>query len=297
MSLLPTNTGAGAPPVLGGASGSSPLPPDPLVGKPVGREENIANWAGPYVTDMLGKAQALSNMPYQTYGGPLTAGPSDLQQKFFGGLGSLGFPSTLGQSFTGTTTGADGQPTSVAQQYMNPYMAQVLAPQLQAMQRQSDIQRNLIGAKTAQQGAFGGARSGIMESQLNAELMRQQQEATGKAYGEAFNRGMEQFNVEQSRARQLADMLGTAGTQQRQIEQEGITADLNEFLQQRDYPIKQVQFLQSMLQGLPVAAASTTYQQPSGLSNVLGNTSGILSLLRQLNVIPNTTGTTTGTTR
>lgn len=275
----PVTTGAPAP--------SNPLPPDPLVGKPTGREEVLANWAGPYVTSMLGRAQALSMLPYQTYQGPLTAGVSPLQGQYFRGIGALGFPSMLGQSFTGmsTQTGAGGQPMSIAQQYMNPYMQQVLQPQMQAMQRQADTQRGMIGAEAAKQGAFGGARSGLMNQQLNAELMRQQQQATGQAYQNAFTQGMGQFNLEQQQASNLANMMSSAGAQQRAIEQEGITADLNEFLQQRDYPMKQVQFLQSMLQGLPISAVSQSYQQPSGLSQFLGGSSGILGILKQIGII------------
>lgn len=277
MTTSATPLVAGAPTV-----NTTNIPADPNIGRSLGREETLANWAGPYVTQMMGRAQALSTLPYQTYQGPLTAATSPLQQKFFGGLGSLGFPSQLGKSFTDT---------GVAQSYMNPYMQQVLQPQLQAMQRQADIQRNMIGAETARAGAFGGARAGLLNNQLNAELMRQQQQATGQAYGQAYGQALGQFNTEQERAQQLANMLGGAGATQRAIEQEGITADLNEFLQQRDYPLKQVQFLQSMLQGLPISAVSTPTQQPSGLSNFLGNASGILGLLQQLGVT-RTTATT-----
>ena len=110
----------------------------PTAGNVTGAEQTLSSWAAPYITNMLGQAQALGQTPYQTYQGPLTAGPSTLQNQFFGGLGGLGFPSRLGQSFTDT---------GVAQSYMNPYMQQVLQPQLQAMQRQADIQRNAIGAQ------------------------------------------------------------------------------------------------------------------------------------------------------
>lgn len=248
-----------------------------------GKQETLSEWAGPYVTQMLGKTAALSETPYQVYGGPLTAGPSSLQNQFFTGLGSLGFPSTFGQSFTGMSTvpGAGGQPQSIAQQYMNPYLQQVLQPQLQAMQRQADIQRSALGAQAAKYGAFGGARSGLMNQQLNAELMRQQQQATGQAYGQAYSQGLGQFNTEQDQARQLASMLGTAGAQQRDITQQGITADLAEFQAQRDYPYKQLQFMQSMLQGMPIQSIATSYQQPSGFANVLNTMGGLMSLYKQ----------------
>lgn len=260
-------TGAGALPAAGGTSSSS-----------------LSPWIGQYVTDMLGKAQGIAAQPYQVYQGPLTAGASNLQNKLFQGLGNLSFPSQLGQSFTGMTgqKDASGQPISVAQQYMNPYMQQVLQPQMQAMQRQADIQRNMLGAQAAKSGAFGGARAGLMGSQLNADLMRQQQQATGQAYGQAYTQGLGQFNTEQQQAQQLAQMMGGVGAAQRAIEQEGITADRNEFLEQRDYPMKQVQFLQSMLGGLPISTVSNAPAQQSGLGQLTSTVGGIGALLQSL---------------
>ena len=65
-------------------------------------ESALSSWAGPYVTEMLGRGQALASMPYTAYQGPLTAGPSALQQQAFGGLGSLALPgATAAGSFTG----------------------------------------------------------------------------------------------------------------------------------------------------------------------------------------------------
>jgi hypothetical protein len=61
-----------------------------------GTESNLSNWAGDYVTDMLGKGKALSEMPYQEYGGPLTAGASDLQNRAFSTAGNLSVPGSIG---------------------------------------------------------------------------------------------------------------------------------------------------------------------------------------------------------
>jgi len=221
-------------------------------------QTTLSEWAGPYVTSMLGRAKALSELAYQPYKGPLTAGVSPLQEKYFKGIGAIGFPSGLGQSFTSMSTQKDaaGQPMSTAQQYMNPYMQQVLDPQLQAMQRQADIQRSLLGAQAARAGSFGGARSGLMQSQLNADLMRQQQQATGQAYGSAYQQAMQQFNTEQQQAQQLANMLGSAGNLQRDIEQQGIVELRKQFEEERKHPYAQLQFMQSMLQGLPIGTTS-----------------------------------------
>ena len=63
-------------------------------------QSTLSEYAGPYVTGMLGKAQAISEQPYSVYQGPMTAGESGLQSKVFQGLGNLNFPSQLGQTFS-----------------------------------------------------------------------------------------------------------------------------------------------------------------------------------------------------
>lgn len=241
-------------------------------GQVTGQESTLASWAAPYVTNMLGRARAIAQTPYQAYRGPLTAGPSDIQKQYFTGIGNLGFPSTLGRSFTDT---------GIAQSYMNPYMQQVLQPQMQAMQRQADIDRQSLGAKAAQAGAFGGARAGLMGSQLNAELMRQQQQATGKAYADAYTQGLGQFNIEQAQAQKLADMMSAAGATQRDITQQGIAAYVKEFERQRDYPMDMLKFQQSMLQGMPIQSVNYGYQQPSGFSQIMTGLGGLWSLYEQ----------------
>lgn len=224
---------------------------NPFAASPYGSSssQSLSEFAGPYVGNILGKAQALADTPYTAYTGPLTAGYSPLQETVYSGLETLSFPTTLGKSFTDT---------GVAQSYMNPYLEQVLKPQLQAMQRQADIQKNVLGAQAAKIGGFGGARSGLMQNQLAAELMRQQQQATGQAYGQAFQTGLGQFNVEQGQATGLANLLAGGGAQQRAIEQEGINALKSQFEEERKFPYANLQFLQSMLQGIPIGTTSYT---------------------------------------
>jgi hypothetical protein len=67
----------------------------------IGSESSLSSWAAPYVTDMLGQAQAISSQPYAAYEGPLTAGASPLQQQAFAGIAGLALPSQL-------TTAASG---------------------------------------------------------------------------------------------------------------------------------------------------------------------------------------------
>ena len=263
---------------------TAPIIPDPVAGQQSGTESSLSNWAGDYVTNMLGKGQALSETPYTAYTGPLTAGASDLQNQAFQGVAGLTLPTTMGgytpQSFTSQGT---------AQQYMNPYLQASLNPQLDEVRRQAEISRMGDAARLTKAGAYGGSRQAIMESELNRNLMNKQADITGQGYNTAYDKAMQQFNAEQNlgmNAQNLTNQYGLnaltkqseLGGVQRGIEGEGIAADYGQFKEERDYPYKQVQYQQSLLQGMPLAAQSYTYNEPSTLSTILSSAGGIKSL-------------------
>jgi hypothetical protein len=276
----------------------------PATGALTGKQETLSEWAGPYVTSMLGKAEALSNMPYEVYKGPLTAGASSLQQKLFDGLGGLAFPGRLGQSFTSTDAptlptmtssgmagapGAAAQPTGIAAQYMNPYLSAVLAPQLSELQRQAQIAQMNTGSKLSKAGAYGGSRQAIMDAELQRNLLAKANEAIGQGYASAYEKGLGQFNTEFGQAKDIAGMMSGAGATQRDIETEGIKADLAAFESQRDFPYKQLQFQQSMLGGMPIQSTAASYQQPSSATNFLNTTGGLMDLYQRIFGSGNTT--------
>lgn len=268
----------------------------PQQGNLMGRQETLSTWAGPYVTEMLGKAQAVADQPYQAYQGPLTAGTSELQQKYFQGLGQMGFPGQLGQTFSATGAAAlpsysgvgaaasptQTSPTGIAANYMNPYLGAVLAPQLSELQRQAQISQMNQASKLTGAGAYGGSRQAIMDAELQRNLLQEMNKTIGTGYATAYDKAMDQFNKEQAQAAGLAGLLGTAGAAQRGIEAEGVAADKAEFEAQRDYPFKMLQFQQSLLQGLPIQSVAAQYQQPSTLSNIAQTTGGLMGLYEKL---------------
>ena len=272
-----------------GTTGGSTMGIDPLVGQKIGTESALSNWAGPYVTEMLGRGMAAASTPYQAYTGPLTATPSGLQTQAWTGLAGLTLPTGQQTTFTPGSFTTEG----VAQQYMNPFVQTALNPQIEEARRQSTIENLKNKAAATRAGAYGGSRQALMESENQRNLLQNLALITGKGYETAYTKGAEQFNTEQARqqaaAKQAQDYglagLGaqaTAGAAQRDIQQQGITADYGQFQEQRDYPYKQVQYLQSLLQNLPLATQSYTYQQPSALSEALGSAGGIKQLYNTL---------------
>lgn len=256
---------------------------------PVGQEssavESLSPYAAPYVTEMLGKGQALASTPYQAYTGPLTAGPSQLQQQAFGGLGSLALPAASGAgSFTGAAyqpltpeqLAAGKMPTTTApispvQQYMNPYIQAALEPQYAQARRQADIAQQALQSQYAKAGAYGGSRQAVAEAELQGGLLNRLAAITGQGYQQAYDRAADLFGREQDYGLRALAAQQQGGAQQRAIDQQGVQADIGQFREERDYPYKQVQYMQSLLQGLPIEAVSREYIEPSSLSTFLSN--------------------------
>lgn len=249
-------------------------------------ESSLSSFAGPYVTEMLGRGQALASMPYQAYMGPLTAGQSGLQQQAFQGLGALQTPTTAQttydpMSFTGAGT---------VEQYMSPYLQGALQPQYDAAQRQADIAQQNLQSQYGKAGAYGGSRQGVAEAELQRGLLDRMAGITGTGYQTAFEQAQKQFNEEQRRQMDAAgqaqryglDVLReqqAGGGTQRAIEQQGIAADIAQFEQERDFPKSNALFMQSLLQGLPLETQSYSYYEPTGLASLSGGIEGMTSIL------------------
>ena len=260
---------------------------DPIV---TGKESSLSNYVGPYVTEMLGKGAALANEGYNAYMGPLTAGESGLQTQAFEGLGSLALPTDdMGvggyqpQQFTG----------DIAQQYMNPYLQASLDPQIDAARRQSEIDRVNNASRMTKANTFGGSRQAVLDAENQRALQANLAGITGQGYANAYNQALGQFNTEQDRGMTAQDKinqygmtgigaLADMGGVQRGIEGEGITADRLQFEEERDFPYKQVQYMQSLLQGLPLASQSVNYEQPGFLQQLSTGASDVEGFLSSL---------------
>lgn len=255
---------------------------------------NLSSWAGPYVSDYLSKGAAVANAPYQAYTGPLTAGPSTLQQQQFAGLSSL---ATEGYNPSDFSSGQWNAGT--ASQYMNPYLSAALDPQIKEIQRQAQIQNLQNQAQATKQGAYGGSGSVLMQTEGQRNALDKIQQALGQGYKAAYDTGLNAYNTqaqrdleaqkaeEQSRQyssdfglKSLKD-LGVAGETQRAIEQAGISADKAQFEEQRDYPAKMVQYQKDLLQGLPITTTQTTANQ-TDISNLTNQINGLYALYNTL---------------
>jgi hypothetical protein len=182
------------------------------------KTSTLSPWAGDYVTNMLGKTEALTNAPMQTYGGPLTAGASNLQQQGFAGISEVakgGFnPTTFTNqykaptAYSPTTSSFD---TAAASQYMNPYLSASLQPQIDEARRQSQITQQQNAGRMTQAGAFGGSRGAIMDAETQRSLGANLAGITGAGYNKAYDAATAQFNADQARKMAEAQYGATQG--------------------------------------------------------------------------------------
>jgi hypothetical protein len=246
------------------------------VGQIAGTQESLSDWAAPYVTNMLGRGEALANRGYEGYTGPLTANTSALQNQAFQGLAGLTVPTAQMGAFTPTSFTSG----NTAQQYMNPYLQASMQPQILEAQRQAKIQQMQNATRLGKAGAYGGSRQAVINAESQRNLLRNLGDITATGYNTAYDKGQDQFNTEQDLLRgvqgdtnlyglRALGAQGDAGAVQRGIDAEGVAADIAQFEEEREDPYKKLQYQQSLLQGLPVQAQTRDYVDPSGLSEIL----------------------------
>lgn len=293
-------------------------------------QTSIPDYAKPYVEGLLGKTEALTDTPYQTYDRDRIAGFTPMQQQAFQGAQGMQTSglSGLGGQYAGAATlgalGTNYGPTQFqggqfgqqdAQQYMSPYMQSVVDIQQREAQRQADIQGTQRGAQAVKSGAFGGSRQAIMDAEAARNLSMQKGDIQAQGLQSAYQQAQAQFNADQARrmqAQQLGEQsrqygaglglqgLQTAlqgagqmgqlggqqfaqgmdinklqqsyGTQQQQQEQNIMSQQYQDFLNQQNYPYKQLGFMSDMLRGLPLSQSSSQIYQapPSNLSTAVG---------------------------
>lgn len=253
-----------------------------------------------YATRALNAADQAVSAPYQSYAdwakkrglsGDQVAAFTDMQRQAFQGAQNLGQDpysraAAAGlQNVAGTTFGQEQ-----AQQYMSPYIQNVLENQKRDAARMSAIQGTQQQAQAAQAGAFGGGRDAIMRAERERNLALQQGDIQAAGMQNAYTNAQNQFNADQQRAMQGYANLGSQGqnlygqttgnlnlmnaygTQQQQQGQNMLDVAQQNYAAEQNYPYKQIGFFSDIINKQPVSAlsSSTTQPSPSPISQLLG---------------------------
>jgi len=264
----------------------------------------LPEWARGYAKDTLYKASQLTDInknPYQQYTQNRIAGFSPLQEQAQQGAAGMQPNKALdiGQYLAAKAGSQSFASGNTAANFMSPYMQNVVDIQKREAQRQSGIQGTQQQAQAAQAGAFGGGRDAIMRAERERNLGTQMNDIQAMGSQNAFQNAQQQFNAENQMGLQAANQLGALGqaqygqqmginqlqnqygAQQQALAQQGLSQGYQDFLNQQNYPYKQLGFMSDMVRGLPLGQQSTAqmYQAPpSMLQNVAGAGMGAYGL-------------------
>lgn len=233
-----------------------------------------------------------------------------------GGLSSLGFggqAAGAGQQYMGLATSPEAQ-----QAFMSPYMQNVVDVQKQEAIRDAQKQQLMQNLGAARAGTYGGARQLLAGTERERNLgqqLAQIQAAGGQRAFEAAQQA-QQFGSElglkglglgiqgAGQAAQSAATLGQLGIARQQSDidrlkaqeafgamtqadrQKAMDIAYQDYLQQQQYPYKQLGFMSDILRGsanLAATGGKTVYEAPPSLASQVGGMGlGALGLYKLL---------------
>lgn len=200
-------------------------------------QSNIPKEFMPYFERLMGRVEGQSLEGYQPYSGPRIAGSDQFadigaaqdltrQTAATGVTGlpeaqaavqaNLGRAAELGQYDTGQFSQFGFDPArqftgQEAQQYMSPYIQNVLDVQKSRAVQDFDRMRGARNTQAVQAGAYGGSRQAVQEGMAEEALLRNMADIDASGYQSAFDRAGQlfgqdrtaQFDVARARAGEL----------------------------------------------------------------------------------------------
>jgi hypothetical protein len=202
-------------------------------------QTNIPKEFQPYFERLMGRTEEQSLQPYEAYGGQRLApsenfadiGASRDMTRTVAGSGISGLPLAqaaaagniaearrLGQYAPGQFSEFNFDPArqftgQEVQQYMSPYLENVLDVQKSQAVEDFDRLRGSRNTRAVQAGAFGGSRQGVQEGLAEEALMKQMGQIDASGRQAAFEQAAQQFGTD--RAAQMAQQQAQAGEQER----------------------------------------------------------------------------------
>lgn len=249
----------------------------------------LPEWYTQYTTDMLGKAQAASNLPYAQYTGPRVAAFTPTEKTGFEATKTAAeaYQPFLGQAGAALTGASQTFPEAV-NAYMNPYTQNVVNQIAdQGVRQLTEKFLPAVGQEFIQAGQFGVGPGSTRMGEFGARALRDVQENVlaeqAKALQAGYGQAADIFKSDVARKANLAgtaaDIAGMAqkygltgagavtgvGQKEREMQQANLDLAYQDFLKQEQYPKEQIKFLGDVLQGvrLPQTTITQTTSTPA----------------------------------
>lgn len=263
-------------------------------------------------------AASIASQPFPTYQGQLVAGFDPMQTQALGatpgaansyqpGLtnatnltnnAATSYQPMLNQAGATTNGAVRNWDAGTASQYMSPYIMQALAPQMQALQQNQQMQQHQIDAGATSAGAFGDARHGVAQATQNFNNNLALNDLVGQGMNTAYTTGLQAFQNQESQqlaqGQQQAALAGMqqnlqlapaqqqaalaaqqqqlglnatnaifgAGTQNQELQQQQLNSAYQNYLNQVNWPIEMLNLRESTLTNQPYSTSRITSATP-----------------------------------
>lgn len=275
------------------------------------------------LTDVLNAARTEANVPYEAYQGQRIANftPEELQAfqqtRDLQGINQPMYDQSnalmqQGINNLGNLANFNSFTPSLASEYMNPYIQQVVQNTTNEALRSNQIQQNQLRNQAGNVGAFGGSRMAIAEQELANNTQRNLNNTVSDLYSQGYDKALSQFNADrqygldsltpylqysnqlagladQNQAYRLKDTeaLNNVGNARRNMAQTALDTAYQDWAAQKDYNKGQINYLSSVLQGANLnnyatgqsTNTQTIYPKASTFNSILGGLSTGLGFL------------------
>ena len=248
----------------------------------------IPEWVSQAGQEAFTQAKSLATQPFQPFTGPRIADFSAAEQTAFdmtrANQGS--YQPLMDEAGTNLTQAAKSFDQAAADQYMNPYQQNVMDIAARNLNRQFDISRRQGDAAAAAGGAFGGSRHGLLNAENERNRMMQMSDMYAQGQSAAYENAQRAFMQDQARSLKAAD-LGTSmagalqsmgytdaaameaiGQKERELDQASLDTAYQDYLEQREFPYRQINFALGALKGTPYE--TRTFQEGTSVTPQLG---------------------------
>jgi hypothetical protein len=231
--------------------------------------------------DIVSKARAIGDTPYEAYTGQRVADFTPDMLTAMERMRNQGVAGEIDQAsglagLAGQRASDYGMFQQGVQQYMNPYMQNVVDVERRKAQEAADRQSAQLSGQAAKQGAFGGSGAALQQRALTRDTAQQLSDIQSQGLNKAYESAANQYNtgitnmlsasgqlgtLGTTRFGQETDLiknLGTSGDIQRQREQALRDVEYGDFTEKRDYAAKQLALQKALSSGLEYDTSTST---------------------------------------
>lgn len=239
--------------------------------------QRLAPFQEEFLADIFAQAEALKGigMPYapQQLAG-LSQEQLDAIQAARAGIGA--YQPYMAQAQQAAQAAQGFTAPGAAQQFFNPYETAVVDQTMADIQRASQPERQALAAQMVNASAFGGSRGQLAASELNRNVLEQQQAAASRLRAAGYSDAQRAAQQAAQLAAQQSGIFSGLGSQAQamgiqdvnsllgigsltqQTAQQALDVQRQNLLAQQQLPFQQVGFLSDIFRGVPALQQTTT---------------------------------------